>query len=88
MDAAEWDERTVGKSVNAMFFVVMIEPYDFHPSTLSSACCIKCRVMTVTWLSHCRRFSMLMSVASSLLLLSCLGHYPVFSESSESFCVF
>ena len=41
MDAAEWDERTVGKSVKAMFFVVMIEPYDFHPSTLSPASCIK-----------------------------------------------
>ena len=40
------------------------------------------------FMSHCRSFSMLMSVASSLLLPSCLGHYSVFSESSESFCVF
>ena len=40
------------------------------------------------FMSHCRSFSMLMSVASSLLLPSCLGHYSVFSEFSESFCVF
>ena len=53
-------------------------------------------IIVVLWLSHgchifmshCRSFSMLMSVASSLLLPSCLGHYSVFSESSESFCVF
>ena len=32
-------------------------------------------------MSHCRSFSMLMSVASSLLLPSCLGHYSVFSKS-------